>query len=852
MSKFDRGTAEAAIRVLSCGEQRTWEVRVPKAGRFKTISGYFSNVVALVDALEALSNERYDGVYYTLNPVNPALLGRANNTVKNWAEHTSKDTDIVRREWLLVDIDPQRPTGISSTKEEKAAAKALVIAVRDWLAARGWPQPVICDSGNGYHLLYRIDLPNDDFSRGLVKGCLEALAAKFDTPAVHVDKTVYNASRIVKAYETVARKGDSTEERPHRTARMFAPPEKIETVSMAQLAQLSDLAPGSGNPAKGAKSADGGWTPEMVTELFVKFADKRDFNFGGPTPEGVSLKWQHDCVSDEEHRRPDAFTYLENGYVHHHCSHDSCAGLEDKDWRALWEETTGEKYPWPNKGKLVEIKGFEIEDADAAEEAKGVERQTGGINELFSLTDIGNMERLVKRHGSKLKHAAALGWLVWDGMRWEQDETGRAERCAWNTVRKILEEASLVKAVPTPENVKDPGGEKAAEKERKAIYAWAHVSEMGGHVALMLKHAQSAMGIASRVADFDQDTNLLNTKTGTIDLSTGEMRPHEREDMLTKIANAEYDPAAECPLWEKFVLEIMDGKRHMADFLQRALGYSLTGETVEHCILVLWGTGANGKSTFLEVVRHVMGDYAQAAEFGTFVAKKEARTGPSSDIAKMRGARFVSATEGEQQHKLAESLVKQLTGGDTITACFKFKEYFEFRPQFKLWLATNHKPIIGGTDDGIWRRIRLVPFTVSFADRDDKQLSDKLRREAPGILRWMVEGLKQWRLHGLMPPKEVLDATAQYRADEDLLMRFVADECEVGKGFEMPARALYDRYKDWVRRNHEQEISERKFADGMKEHGWAKKATNTGRVYLGVRLAETRIGSEMFADESVL
>ena len=852
MSKFDRENAEAAVRVLSHGQERVWEVRVPKAGRFKTISGYFNNVDALVDTLEALSNEGYEGVYYTLNPVNPALLARANNTTKNYAQQTSKDPDVSQRQWMLIDIDPVRPAGISSSKGEKKAAKALVIAVRDWLTAQGWPQPVICDSGNGYHLLYRIDLPNDDFSRDLVKGCLEALAAKFDTPAVHVDKTVYNASRIVKAYETVAHKGDSTDERPHRTARMFQPPEKIEIVSLTQLAELSDLAPGAKKPAKVAKG-DGAWTPEMVGDLFVKFAEKQDFSFSGPTPEGNSLKWQHDCLNDEEHRKPDAFTYLENGYVHHHCSHNSCAGLKDKDWRALWEETTGEKYPWPNKGKQVEIKGFDVEVADGAEkEAKVASDQTAGIDEPFNLTDIGNMERLVWRHGSKLKHAAALGWLVWDGARWDQDETGRAERFAWNTVRMIPEEARLVKAVPTPGNGDDPDGEKAAESRRKAIYEWAFKSEMGGHAALMLKHTESAQGIASRVADFDQDTNLLNTKTGTIDLTTCEMRSHDREDMLTKIANVEYDPAAECPLWEKFVLEIMDGKRHMTDFLQRALGYSLTGEISEHCIFVLWGTGANGKSTFLEAVRHVMGDYAQAAEFSTFVAKKDPRAGPSSDIAKMRGARFVSATEGEQQHKLAESLVKQLTGGDTIAACFKFKEYFEFRPQFKLWLATNHKPIIGGTDDGIWRRIRLVPFTVSFADRDDKQLSDKLRREAPGILRWMVEGLKQWRLHGLMPPKEVLDATSQYRADEDLLVRFVSDECEVGEVHETPARALYDRYKDWARRNHEQEMSERKFADGMKDHGWGKKATNTGRVYMGVKLAEGRIGTEMFEDESVL
>jgi P4 family phage/plasmid primase-like protien len=852
MSKFDRENAEAAVRVLSQGQQRTWEVRVPKAGRFKTISGYFNNVDALVDTLEALSNEGHEGVYYTLNPVNPALLARANNTTKNYAQQTSKDPDVSQRQWMLIDIDPVRPAGISSSKGEKAAAKARVIAVRDWLTAQGWPQPVICDSGNGYHLLYRIDLPNDDVSRDLVKVCLEALAAKFDTPAVHVDKTVYNASRIVKAYETVARKGDSTDERPHRTARMFQPPEKIEIVSLTQLAELSDLAPGAKKPANVAKG-DGGWTPEMVGDLFVKFAEKQDFSFSGPTPEGNSLKWQHDCLNDEEHRKPDAFTFLENGYVHHHCSHNSCAGLKHKDWRVLWEETTGEKYPWPNKGTQVEIKGFDVEVADDDEkEAKVATNQTAGVDEPFNLTDIGNMERLVWRHGSKLKHAAALGWLVWDGTRWEQDETGRAERFAWNTVRMIPEEARLVKAVPSPENGDDPDGENAAESRRKAIRDWAFKSEMGGHAALMLKHTESAQGIAARVSEFDADLSLLNTKTGTIDLTTCEMQPHEREDMLTKIANVEYDTAAECPLWEKFVLEIMDGKRHMADFLQRALGYSLTGEISEHCILVLWGTGANGKSTFLEVVRHVMGDYAQAAEFGTFVAKKEIRTGPSSDIAKMRGARFVSATEGEQQHKLAESLVKQLTGGDTIAACFKFKEYFEFRPQFKLWLATNHKPIIGGTDDGIWRRIRLVPFIVSFADRDDKQLSEKLRREAPGILRWMVDGLKQWRLHGLMPPKEVLDATAQYRADEDLLMRFVADECEVGKGFETPARALYDRYKDWARRNHEAEVSERKFADGMKEHGWGKKATNTGRVYLGVKLAEMRIGTEMFEDESVL
>jgi len=846
MSKFDRENTEAAIRVLSCGKQRTWEVRVPKTGRSGTISGYFNNVVALVDELEALSKKGYEGVYYTLNPVNPALLARASNTTKEWALQTSKDPDVTERQWLLIDIDPVRPAGISSSTEEKKAAKALVIAARDWLAARGWPKPVICDSGNGFHLLYRIDLRNDDLGRDLIKDCLTALSAQFDTPAVKIDQTVFNASRIVKAYGTVARKGDSTDERPHRTASMFAPPDKIEIVSLVQLGDLADLKPDAKRKAgkrSSTSAGDGGpWTEKALFDVL----DACGWEHRGGVSHNKATKYVGMCPRDPSHK--DFAVFLEDGWVNVGCFHNSCADF--KTFEEFLEYFPDAQYDLP-KRRPITIKGFDLQDADE-EIASGTSKGIEGIEEPFNLTDIGNMERLVWRHGSKLKHATALGWLVWDGMRWEQDDTGRAERFAWNTVRMIPEEARLVKAVPTPENGDDPDGEKAADSRRKAIRDWAFKSEMGGHAALMLKHTESAQGIAARVSEFDADLSLLNTKTGTIDLTTCEMQPHDREDMLTKIANVEYDPAAECPLWEKFVLEIMDGKRHMADFLQRALGYSLTGEISEHCILVLWGTGANGKSTFLEAVRHVMGDYAQAAEFSTFVAKKDPRTGPSSDIAKMRGARFVSATEGEQQHKLGESLVKQLTGGDTIAACFKFKEYFEFRPQFKLWLATNHKPIIGGTDDGIWRRIRLVPFTVSFADRDDKQLSDKLRREAPGILRWMVEGLKQWRLHGLMPPKEVLDATAQYRADEDLLMRFVADECEVGKGFETPARALYDRYKDWARRNHEAEVSERKFADGMKEHGWAKKATNTGRVYLGVKLAETRIGTEMFEDESVL
>jgi putative DNA primase/helicase len=855
--RYDLAEIRKAIGILYEPGQIV-EVRMMDKKKKLTAAGWFDDMEIMAKAVAKLARDGFgdpkgykfihENVFWTCNPVHDALLARQPKNTISFVDAATSDQNVLRRRWIPVDIDPQRPSGVSATNEEKKAARLVANQLGVKLGEMGFPDSCLVggDSGNGYHLLIRCDLPNDKESLDLVKLCLEAMQAMVGNDKVEIDPSVCNAARIIKCYGTLACKGIDDEKRPWRMARLPIVPEKIEPCSRELLEKLAALSPEKRAKKPVSEKSQGSWNEEN-TQTYL---DWTEWDWQTPTEYKGGKKWIGTCPGDSQHK--DAAVILNpDGWWNFTCYHSSCKGLTNDDFKEFFEEKNGKEYRYPkSKRRAIDTNSFDVEDSP--EKAKVVEHQTAGIDEPFNLTDIGNMERLVWRHGSKLKHAAALGWLVWDGTRWEQDETGRAERFAWNTVRKIPEEAGLVKAAPTPENEKDPDGEKAAESRRKAIFEWAHVSETGGHVALMLKHTQSAMGIASRVADFDQDTNLLNTKTGTIDLTTGEMRPHDREDMLTKVAPVEYDPATECPLWEKFVLEIMDGRRHMADFLQRALGYSLTGETVEHCILVLWGTGANGKSTFLEAVRHVMGDYAQAAEFGTFVAKKEARTGPSSDIAKMRGARFVSATEGEQQHKLAESLVKQLTGGDTIAACFKFKEYFEFRPQFKLWLATNHKPIIGGTDDGIWRRIRLVPFTVSFADRDDKQLSDKLRREAPGILRWMVEGLRQWRENGLMPPKEVLDATAQYRADEDLLMRFVADECEVGRGHETPARALYDRYKDWARRNHEQEMSERKFADGMKEHRWAKKATSTGRVYLGVKLAETRTGNEMFEDERVL
>jgi putative DNA primase/helicase len=440
--------------------------------------------------------------------------------------------------------------------------------------------------------------------------------------------------------------------------------------------------------------------------------------------------------------------------------------------------------------------------------------------------DLGNMKRLLLRFGAKFRYTRATGWLWWSGTHWASDETGRINEASYETAERIQREVVLVKGT-TDED----------EKVRESIRKWCKASKMQSKLKAMVNLAESDSTVSVCVDAFDRDTNLFNCASGTMNFTTLDFTPHDPNDLLTNYSPVAYTPNAQCQRWERFVLEIMDGKQEMADFLQRAVGYSMTGLTVEQCLFILWGNGSNGKSTFIEVLRHVFGTYSKVSDFHTFVAKKwGVQSGPNSDIAKLRGARFVSATEGEQGQKLAESLIKQLTGGDTISACFKFKEPFEFKPQLKLWLSTQHKPEIVGTDEGIWRRIRLIPFNVKF--EQDITLQDTLLAEAEGILRWAIRGYGQWRKHGLMEPEMVLHATTEYRAEEDVLLRFIhSDYLELGREYKCGAHALYETYKTWTKNNHEDELSERKFAEGMKAHGYVKlPRTAKGIQYAGIRM----------------
>lgn len=446
-------------------------------------------------------------------------------------------------------------------------------------------------------------------------------------------------------------------------------------------------------------------------------------------------------------------------------------------------------------------------------------------------TDLGNAKRLVERHGADLHYCKARNsWLVWDGRRWAWDDSGETERRAKETVLSWYAEAAEL-----------------SPKERKKLIAHAMRCEAVSRIKAMLELARSEPGVPVAMRDLDRDPWALNVQNGTLDLRTGELRPHAREDLMTRLVPVDYDPLEECPAFLAYLTEIMEGKTDLVQFLQRAIGYSLTGLTVERCMFILWGGGKNGKSTLLDTLLELLADHAARTNTDTLMATKYA--GIPNDIAALKGMRFVFASEGEEGRRLAESKIKDITGGDTISARFMRGEWFSFRPEFKIWLGTNHKPEIRGTDDAIWDRIRLVPFNVRIPPAEqDKALKDKLLTEAPGILAWAVDGCLAWQRDGLGEPAEVVEATQGYRSAEDVIGRFLGERCEFHETANVTKKALYGAYKSWCEDFGERFVTQKAFGMSLIERelsdGWSGESKSRARTWIGISLLPEEVTNE--------
>jgi putative DNA primase/helicase len=360
-------------------------------------------------------------------------------------------------------------------------------------------------------------------------------------------------------------------------------------------------------------------------------------------------------------------------------------------------------------------------------------------------------------------------------------------------------------------------------------------SESHSRIMDMIGLAKSEPEIPVRPQQLDADPWVLNLANGTLDLRTGQLREHRREDLITKLAPVAYDPAAPCPRWEAFLSRIFAGDAELIRFVQKAVGYSLTGSTQEQCFFILYGAGANGKSTLIQTISALLKDYAKQTPTETLLVQR--RDGVRNDLARLQGARFVYASEAEGGRKLAEALIKQLTGGDTITARYLYQEHFEFLPAFKIWLAVNHKPGVQGTDHAIWRRMRLLPFTITIPEAEqDKRLTEKLQAELPGILRWAVEGCLLWQQEGLEPPLAVKRATGDYRAEMDVIAAFLQDCCVVGPERRVLAGDLYAEYTSWCRQMGETPVSQKALASALRERGCTPGRQSSERFWCGIGL----------------
>jgi putative DNA primase/helicase len=297
---------------------------------------------------------------------------------------------------------------------------------------------------------------------------------------------------------------------------------------------------------------------------------------------------------------------------------------------------------------------------------------------------------------------------------------------------------------------------------------------------------------------------------------------------MRKMAPVDYDPEATCLEWENFLKQIMDGDEELISFLQRAAGYALTGEISEQCFFLMHGKGANGKSTFINTIMRVLGDYAKQANFSTFL--KRNRNGVPNDIARLEGTRLISAGEVAAEETLDEVMLKQMTGGDTVSARYLYREWFDFKMEGKIFLTVNHRPEIQGADEGTWRRIRLIPFEVTIPEGErDVDLSKKLEQEIKGILAWAVKGCLEWQKHGLNPPEKVMAATREYREEMDRLDEWIVGRCETGpeSDFFDPHLDLYDNYTNWCKVHNDKVLSKKQFTKVMEDRGFTKKKKTT-------------------------
>lgn len=447
----------------------------------------------------------------------------------------------------------------------------------------------------------------------------------------------------------------------------------------------------------------------------------------------------------------------------------------------------------------------------------------------YPTTDYGNAEAIVSLHGEKLRWDNTSGeWLIFNGNTWQVDKDGEIKRIAINSIRERLRRASDI----------------SDNSKRNNYVRWAVNSESRNKINAAIEFVKNLKPVTEQQKNFDRNYFLLGCKNGVLDLRNNDLLPGKPEMMISKSNYIDFDSRAICPRWEKFLDEIFESDRETIDLIQRSVGYTLTGDVSEQVIFILWGSGSNGKSTFLDILLKLMGDYGANTPFSTLEESQFDNGKIPSDVAALCGKRFVSSSEIKEKSKLNEARIKSLTGGDPITARFLHKEYFTYNPTFKIWFSVNHKPKVNDNSYAFWRRVLLIPFNKQFKDNiRDNKLKEKLLNELPGILNWAVKGCFNWQKSGLNISENVRNATNDYQNENDYLKQFLNDCTVENENSNVESQVLHKAYLNWAKRNNEPELTSTMFGRKLKEIGIEKAKDNKTRriIYNGLEIINGEI-----------
>lgn len=879
MEKFTAEHVRNAIAAIvapgATFEIRALDAMYPGKQGPVTLSGYFKFADPLCALLPQIQAR---GIYLTLNPCNADLFHRAPERLEPLKRATS-DADILSYRWLYIDCDPKRPPDCMATEEEHQAAIDRALAIRQTLSDAGWHDPLLQDSGSGAHLLYRIDIPNDAAGRALVKNTLAALARRFSDDLVKLDTAVSNPARICRLAGTINAKGQSTGERPHRMCKLLDIPQIVQPVPMGLLNALAKdvtrrIIPVPDLQARG--QARNAHLRLVGSSSYATAALTGEYRAVAQAPVGERNTTLNKAafklaqlvaggeLSEEDARREllDAATVA--GLSEQEAERTYLSALRAGSQRprtrtrrmGASSHSTRSRESLADDDKLAALASEELDFVLAC-----LERDEVGDAELFA--------RLFR--GQVIHDVTEGVWYVFGPHHWHRDVCNAVKlrvsgqvatvylhaAAALNLQIAKLEAQSSAAFNPLDEPP-DADRTKPLKVQQKMLARRALELRKASRISNVLSLVIPQPGMAIESDRWDAEPWLLPVVNGTIELRTGTLRPGRAEDYVRTYAPVEWAGLnAPAPRWQKLLEEVFadreEGERAaLINFLQRTLGYGITGLTSEEIFLILYGAqGRNGKDTIMGLIEYVLGRLAGAISSDVFLSTGRFHTAGSATphLVDLQGKRIAHAQEPESGARFNVSQLKTLTGGGTISARQLHGRQYAFHPTHLLVLLTNHRPHADASDEAFWARPRMITFNMRFVDnpdpnnpyerKTDKSLKHALKEEAAGILAWLVRGCLAWQDSGLQAPDSVLADVRAYQASEDEVQRFIDDCCIVKPGLRARASQLQETYLDWCRRGNSKAMPARKFLERLAAKGFKKEHTRSGKFYHGIGLLDS-------------